>query len=55
MVVYGMDPPGGGKDNMPQHRRMPGPGSRSGWFGEQGGGGCRGLGDSILNVNEENT
>ena len=24
------------KDSMPQYRGMPGPGSRSGWFGEQG-------------------
>jgi hypothetical protein len=24
---------------MPQDRGMPGPGSRSGWFGEQGGSG----------------
>jgi hypothetical protein len=23
-------------DHMPQYRRMPGPGSRSGWVGEQG-------------------
>jgi len=26
---------------MPQYRGMPGPGSRSGWVGEQGGGGYR--------------
>jgi hypothetical protein len=26
------------KDYMPQHRDIPGPGSRSGWVGEQGGG-----------------
>jgi hypothetical protein len=24
------------KDYMPQYREMPGPGSRSGWVGEQG-------------------
>jgi hypothetical protein len=29
---------------MPQYRGTPGPGSRSGWVGDQGGGGdCRGL------------
>ena len=27
---------------MPQYREMPGPGSRNGWFGEQGEGGERG-------------
>jgi hypothetical protein len=25
------------KDSMPQYRGMPGPGSRSGWVGEQSG------------------
>jgi hypothetical protein len=29
--------------SMPQCRGMPGPGSRSGWVGEQGGGGDRGF------------
>jgi hypothetical protein len=33
---------------MPQYRVMPGPGSRSGWVGEQGRGeGIVGFGDSI--------
>jgi hypothetical protein len=40
---------------MPQYRGIPGPGSRSGWIGEQGRG--EGIGDfwdTIENVNEEN-
>jgi hypothetical protein len=45
---------------MPKYRGMPGPGSKSGWVGEQGGGdrglseGKTGKGDNILNVNKEN-
>jgi hypothetical protein len=32
------------EDSMPQYREMPGPGSRSGWVGEQGlGGGYMGF------------
>ena len=30
---------------MPQYRGMPGPGSESGWVGEQGGGEDRGFSD----------
>jgi hypothetical protein len=34
---------------MPQYRGMPGPGSRSGWVGEQGeGGGDRGFSEGKL-------
>jgi hypothetical protein len=34
---------------MPQYRRMPGPGSRSGWVGEQGEGeGNRGFSEGKL-------
>jgi hypothetical protein len=33
---------------MPQYRRMPGPGSRSGLIGEQGGAGYRGLSERKL-------
>jgi hypothetical protein len=31
------------KDHMPQYRGMPGPGSGSGWVGEQGWGEYKGL------------
>jgi hypothetical protein len=40
---------------MPQCRGMPGPRSGSGWVGECGGEGMGDFGDSIENVNEENT
>ena len=35
------------EDHMPQYRGIAGLGSRSGWVGEQGGGGLGGYGDSI--------
>ena len=40
---------------MPLNREMPEPGNGSGWVGEQGGKDIGGFGDSIGNVNEENT
>ena len=39
---YGMKGPWSCEDQMPQYRRMPGPGSLSGWVGEQGGGTVQG-------------
>jgi hypothetical protein len=33
---------------MPKNRGMPGPGSRSGWVGEQDGGGYKGLSEKKL-------
>ena len=42
-VINGRRDPWSCEGSMPQYRRMPGPGSRSGWVGEQGdGGGDRG-------------
>ena len=38
------------KDYMPQYRGIPGPGSRSGWFGEQGAGGGKDKGDFQENI-----
>jgi hypothetical protein len=41
---------------MPQYRGMPGPKCVSGWVWESGGGeGMEDFGDSIDNVNKENT
>ena len=34
--------------SMPQYRGIPGPGSRSGWVGEQGAGGDRGFSEGKL-------
>jgi hypothetical protein len=42
------------QDHMPQYRGMPGPGSRSGWVGEQGRGVYRRLSGQHLKVNDEN-
>jgi hypothetical protein len=36
------------KDYMPQYKRIPGPGSESGWVGKQGRGGYRGLSEETM-------
>jgi hypothetical protein len=38
MAINGRRGPWSCKDHMPQYRGMTGPGSRSGWVEEQGGG-----------------
>jgi hypothetical protein len=38
LVIYRKRGPWSREDNMPYYRRIPRPGSRSGWVGEQGGG-----------------
>ena len=35
-MINGRRGPGSCEGSMPQYRGMPGPGSRSGWVGEQG-------------------
>jgi hypothetical protein len=43
LVINGRRGPWSCDDYIPQYRVMPGPGSRSGWVGEQGGRGYSGL------------
>ena len=48
MVINGIRGPWPYEGSMPQYRGMPEPGSRSGWVGEHGGGGNRGLSEGKL-------
>jgi hypothetical protein len=54
-IEEGREAPWSCKLYMPQYRGKPGPRSGSGWVGEWGGRVWGTFGDSIGNVNEENT